>query len=502
MESEKKTGRKIPAKWIIAFAGLYLSTTGVFAQSEQSPDSEQLGRSTQTFESTAAESDAAAPLTNDGSAAPKNPAETSSPIAPVERLPHPIVSFDQKPEKVRWKSLILQSTQFLTIETAFRYATEPGTRSPHRPFFRGYLDSVTNLHGWADGNPFLDNYIGHPIQGAVSGFIWIQNDPRYRNVVFGRDPEYWKSRLRAGAFAWAYGTLQEIGPISEASIGNIQSRAPEYGFVDHVITPAFGLGWLIAEDILDRYVVRHFERKTNNRVYRVLLRGGLNPTRSFANVMAGRWPWDRLGDESERFLDAPYRSVPRKRPSVESRPGVAPFDLAINSYLLNGTNGPCIGGGATVAFRVHSEWQIVGDLNGCKMNGLETNLSGDSMTYVLGPRWTPMLSGRWHPYFQVLGGGSKVTQELFMPELKAALEKSVRSTSPSLIDHSLYTRLFETAGPALVAGAGVDYQLNNAFSIRMLSVDYTKAWVRDLPGFASPNGIQVKAGLVLHTGTW
>ena len=60
-------------------------------------------------------------------------------------------------------------------------------------------------------------YVGHPMQGAVSGYLWTLNDPRYRNVVFGRNPEYWKSRLRAGAFAWAYSEQSEIGVISEAS---------------------------------------------------------------------------------------------------------------------------------------------------------------------------------------------------------------------------------------------------------------------------------------------
>ena len=120
----------------------------------------------------------------------------------------------------------MQSGRFLLIENGWRYATEDATRHPHMPFFKGYVDSVTNIHGWADGNPFLDNYVGHPMQGSVSGFIWTQNDPRYRNVAFGRNPEYWTSRLRATAFAWGYSTLSEIGPFSEASIGNIQAKIP------------------------------------------------------------------------------------------------------------------------------------------------------------------------------------------------------------------------------------------------------------------------------------
>jgi hypothetical protein len=49
---------------------------------------------------------------------------------------------------VHWRSLFLQSFEFLIIEHGFRYATEEGTRHPHRPFFRGHADSLENLHGW------------------------------------------------------------------------------------------------------------------------------------------------------------------------------------------------------------------------------------------------------------------------------------------------------------------------------------------------------------------
>lgn len=164
----------------------------------------------------------------------------------------------------------------------------------------GYVNSVTNLHGWADGDPIMVNYVGHPMQGSVSGDIWIQNDPKYRTAEFGRNRRYWVSRLRAATFAWAYSEQFEIGPISEASIGHVQNYFPQQGFVDHVITPAVGFGWMVAEDFLDRYVVKRIEAWTTNRcalrplrVIRMVARGGLNPSRSFANAMAFREPWHR-----------------------------------------------------------------------------------------------------------------------------------------------------------------------------------------------------------------
>ena len=89
-----------------------------------------------------------------------------------------------------------------------------------------------------------------------------------------------------------------------------------------------------------------------------------------------------------------------------------------------------------------------------------------------------------------------------MPEQKAALELKAQRTGAPVPDQTEYTRQFDTAGFALVAGAGLDYKVNNAIALRLVSVDYTRAWIHDMPGFAAPDGFQVKAGLVLHIGTW
>ena len=97
--------------------------------------------------------------------------------------------------------LFESSLAFLAVEHVFRYATESGTRDAfHTPFFPGYFDSVQNLHGWADGDPFLVNYVGHPMQGAVAGFIWQHNDRAYRTVEFGKNSRYWKGKLRGAGF--------------------------------------------------------------------------------------------------------------------------------------------------------------------------------------------------------------------------------------------------------------------------------------------------------------
>jgi hypothetical protein len=418
-------------------------------------------------------------------------------------LPDPAVTTPRaalEPTSVQWGSVINQAFRFLVLENAFRYATEEGTRHPGLPYFRGYLDAVGNLHGWADGDPFYVNYVGHPMQGAVAGYIWTLNDPRYRYVHFGKDRQYWKSRLRAGAFAWAYSEWTEIGPVmSEAAIGNIQAFPPQVGFVDHIVTPVVGVGWLIAEDAMDQYLVRYIEGKTQNRVLRAAVRGGANPARSLANVLSGRWPWDRPRDHGDMIV---ARQTTDSGPEIERKPGVAPFEFTANAYAFVGSSGSCAGGGATAAFRISSQWQAILDINGCKMDALEINLTGDSLTYMAGARWTPRASGRLVPYFQVLTGGNKVTQELKFPQREAYLVGLAKSTGSDPPDPSQYTQLSEHNGFAVAVGSGVDLNFNHALGLRLIGLEYLRSWTGGLPGFASPNGFQLKTGVVLRMGTW
>ena len=414
---------------------------------------------------------------------------------------------------IDWLHLAEGSLAFLAIEHAFRYATEYGTRDAfNTPFWPGYLNSVGNLHGWADGDPFFVNYIGHPMQGAVSGFIWQHNDRAYRDVVFGENSRYWKEKLRGAAFSYLYSLQFEIGPISEASIGHIQAQFPQQGFVDQVITPTVGLGWTLAEDSLDRYVIRFVESRTNNPYVRLLARGGLNPSRSFANVFNRELPWHR-DDRPGVFKPYPEAAVMKgfMEQATASRvahplPGVAPFEFTVTpnyrAYVGGDAKGSCIGGGGTAAFRVASEWQIVVDVNGCKMLDLPTNLSGDSLSYMVGPRWTPSTSGRWNTHAQFLVGGTKLTQESLYPEEKAIVIAAVPPADQGYPLHHLYTKDWDTSGFALAAGTGVDYKINNALAFRVASLEYSHSWTQDLNGVNYQNSLQVTTGLVLRMGTW
>jgi hypothetical protein len=176
---------------------------------------------------------------------------------------------------------------------------------------------------------------------------------------------------------------------------------------------------------------------------------------------------------------------------------VPPFELASNAYMLSTSSDPCVGGGATAAFRIQSEWQAVLDVSGCKMTGLKHNLSGDSLSYMAGVRWTPPLDGRWRPYAQLLTGGNKLTQELLLPGVKAVL-----TTGSSIPDHSQYTQEFQSDSFSFAAGLGIDLRLNRALAFRVANLEYTRSWAHELNGFQPPHGLQFKTGLVLHMGTW
>jgi hypothetical protein len=379
---------------------------------------------------------------------------------------------------VQWGSLIRQASFFLSLEHGFRVLTDPDIRNNlGGKFIGGYANSLGNLHGWADGDPFLVNYIGHPIQGAVAGDIWIHNDPRYRNAEFGLNRQYWIGRARATAFSWVYSQQFEIGPISEATIGHVQSRFPQQGFVDQVVTPVAGMWWMIAEDAIDRYVIARIERKTSNRNIRILARSFLNPGRSFANVMETEKPWhrDSRGGTIREYLaiNPPRRA--RQAPAEREPSNVPGFEFAVTANQMAREN--CVGGGAAAVFNFNPTLGIETDVSGCKRLGLGTNLSGDLTTFVAGPRLTMRGTGRWTPWVHLLVGGEKATQELLLPDVKATVMAAAQPGTSAHLLHDQYTRRSEATGFAMAFGGGLDWMLNSSMAFRLGHVDYFHTWM-------------------------
>jgi hypothetical protein len=200
---------------------------------------------------------------------------------------------------IRWGHVAAQSLLFLGIEHGFRLLDpkQPYTRAALRgPFFKDWFDTLKDLKGWTDSDDFIINYVGHPVQGSVSGRILLQNDPSFPYVEPGYNRGYGSSCLKAFGFAFVYELQFELGPISEASLGNSKGT-PLYphptSYVDMVITPTVGTGWMIGEDLGDRYLIAPLEERVRNRTLILLIRTLSNPTRTMANALRFKWPWYR-----------------------------------------------------------------------------------------------------------------------------------------------------------------------------------------------------------------
>ena len=214
--------------------------------------------------------------------------DTDAPGGPLEA---PGAKQEMRVKGFRWRAAVEQTMLFLAVQHGYAL-TQPKTRRDlHGPFFKDYFRSVRSLHGWADGGRFFTNYVAHPMQGSLLGFVQVQNDPKGSRLRFNA-PGYWRSRAKALAWSAAWSTQFEIGPLSQASIGNVGMHGKQT-YVDVVMTPTAGLGLLLAEDALDRYVIARLERRTDNRYVRIFSRMALNPTRTAANLLRFKKPWRR-----------------------------------------------------------------------------------------------------------------------------------------------------------------------------------------------------------------
>ena len=231
-------------------------------------------------------------------------------------------------ESYHWRGLIAQSLFFNVIENSFRSASDDQIRIllANKPFWHDYAASMRhfNMRRWNDGDDFLVNYVGHPMQGAVSGFIEVQNDPTGRLQEISATRAYWKSRFKAFLWATAYSTHSEISPLGEAGIGNeggwtypihchtictapgtYKKYTNNTGWVDFTITPTVGTLWLLAEDTLDRFISDRVQGGNTSRILPKILRGSLNPSRTMANALRFKAPWYRDYQHSPE-LEASY----------------------------------------------------------------------------------------------------------------------------------------------------------------------------------------------------
>jgi len=254
-----------------------------------------------------------------------NTAENSGAATDVEPASRgaAMVSVPLHKEGFHWRRALSESFTFLVIEQAYVVHTDfnwvvSENGIPFNHFWRDYKQSLSEwVHsGWNDGDPNWFGYVGHPIQGALTGFIQIQNDPQGRKLEFSRTKAYWWSRFKAALWNAAYSTQWNLGPLSEVTgekYGTKQRPPWNYngsypcsrhcvtgvGQIDIVMTPVGGTGWLIGEDFLDSKIVRRVEDATQNRFLIDSARCALNPIRGAANILHGKHPWYRASRDAE-----------------------------------------------------------------------------------------------------------------------------------------------------------------------------------------------------------
>jgi hypothetical protein len=206
--------------------------------------------------------------------------------------------------RVHWRQLLISSAVFITWQNTanvyssywYRYETTTGK------WWDRYINSVTGykFSVWSDGNPYLDDYVGHPFMGAITNALWIQNDPKGMTVEFSNTKPYWRSRLRALAFSTVYSTEWKLGPIGESGVGHQGDHISyddgharnETGFVSLVTTPVGGTLWTITEDIMDKKIVSRLDQ-WNRNPFLLMAYSFLTPARTTGNLLRFRPPWYR-----------------------------------------------------------------------------------------------------------------------------------------------------------------------------------------------------------------
>lgn len=203
---------------------------------------------------------------------------------------------------VDWRKAFLESGLFIVLMNGKRAALEPWTQAgTNGPFFKDYWRSVKGSlkWKWKDGDDFFINYVRHPAEGASFAFIMRQNDPNSIDPTScGFSKKYFKQTFKTVIFSAIGSTLFEIGPISEASVGNV-GYFKQSGLVDFFVTPTVGVAFMIGQDLLDNYVIKNLERKIHNKIFLATMRVALDPTRSLANALAFKKPWYRKRDRLE-----------------------------------------------------------------------------------------------------------------------------------------------------------------------------------------------------------
>ena len=244
--------------------------------------------------------------------------------------------------RVHWHQLLISTTLFNAFEDAGNLYTGYWYRveTTEGDWFDRWINSAAGWRWnvWNDANPVLDDYVGHPMMGAITADLWIQNDPKSMTLEPSNTWPYWRRGLRAGAFAAAYSFEWKLGPTGEAGFGhngdhyyydtsykNGTELTNETGWVTLVTTPVGGVLWTMAEDQMDKHVVAPAEGSGRNP-FAMLGLSFLEPAHATANILRFRPPWyrdDRVAKAKTFWSDPPGENEVRFEKASSSPGGTA-----------------------------------------------------------------------------------------------------------------------------------------------------------------------------------
>ena len=71
------------------------------------------------------------------------------------------------------------------------------------------------------------NYVWHPLMGSAASFVFANNHGASQETPIGNTSRYWKAKGAQGIYSFVYSLNFELGPLSEASIGNVGLKPGE-----------------------------------------------------------------------------------------------------------------------------------------------------------------------------------------------------------------------------------------------------------------------------------
>jgi hypothetical protein len=228
-------------------------------------------------------------------AATQDPASPPLPLGPFYEADSPGAARAEVPRGFRGlftlESSLLPSADPATAQQTYRLTLEDGTTRENLggPFFKDWFASASTLCCWDDGDRMTTNYLFHPLMGSTTSFVFANNHRASQETPIGTSRRHWKAKGAQSLYPFIYSLNYELGPLSEASIGNVGLKPGEMTYGDFVLTPGIGLLISIGEDAARLHIIHRVKR--NHLYWGNTLAMLLNPRRAVANVVGGRRPW-------------------------------------------------------------------------------------------------------------------------------------------------------------------------------------------------------------------